>query len=229
MACIDPAELVQSKIDKRLTQYRESPRLEGVMRAYLGQAAEAQNLACRMLDFFDVDTAVGDQLTILGKVVGWPRDHRAGQRRPVFGFACADECGPPTIPVAGFCEAEWDCGGPDYVPFRFIDDELYRGFLKARIITNRGDYSRHGLTLASRAVFGADAVIYREAPGRVAVATGRLLSGVEISIAHLYRQALPIAPGVRLDIWHGNGPAFGFGDGWGGFCDGSFPVQITLN
>ncbi|WP_081630996.1 DUF2612 domain-containing protein [Aureimonas ureilytica] len=229
MACIDPQTLIQSKIDRRLTQYRESPRLEGVMRAYLKEAAEAQNLACRMIEFFDLDKAVGDQLTILGGLIGWPRCHCAGQLRPIFGFECIDECGPPTVPVAGFCEAEWDCGGPEYVEFCFTDDELYRGFLKARVIANRGDYSRHGLTLAARAVFGPDAVIYIEGQGRVSVATGRLLTSIEISIAHLYRQALPIAPGVRLDIWHGNGPAFGFGDGWGGFCNGAFPVQITIN
>ena len=228
--CIDPADRVESKIDKIATQYRESPKLLGLMRTYLQQVAEAADVACHMLDAFDIDTAVGDQLTILGKALGWPRCHCAGQRRPVFGFACdGDSCDIPVVPVAGFCEAEWDCGGPEFVEFCFTDDELYRRFLKARAITLTADYRRPGLTEASQTLFGPDAVIYQERPGVVAIATGRLLTSVEISIAHLFRQVLPVAHGVRLELWHSDGPLFGFGDGWGGFCTGYFPRQIPLN
>ncbi|MCO5164656.1 MAG: DUF2612 domain-containing protein [Mesorhizobium sp.] len=200
------------------------------MRAYLQQVAEAADVACHMLDAFDIDTAVGDQLTILGKALGWPRCHCAGQRRPVFGFACAnDGCDIPVIPVRGFCEAEWNCGGPEFVEFCFTDDELYRRFLKARAIALTADYRRPGLTEAVRILFGDNAVIYRERTGMVAIATGRLLSGTEIAIAHLFRQVLPIAHGVRLQLWHSDGPPFGFGAGWGGFCTGKFPRQIPIH
>ncbi|MCD1645237.1 DUF2612 domain-containing protein [Aurantimonas coralicida] len=222
-----PEYFVEERIDRVLTQYRESYKLLSLCRTYLEQVAELEDLAYRLIDYFDVDTAVGDQLTILGKALGWPRCHCRGQRRPVFGFACEDgECGPPVIPVAGFCEAEWDCGGPDYVEFCFTDDEMYRRFLKARIVTLLGDYTRAGLTVASRELFGPLAVIYREDIGEVSVATSRFLSTVEISIAHLFAQVLPVAPGVRFRVWHSRGVPFGFGEGWGGFCDGYFPVEI---
>jgi len=230
MTCREPEIRVEERIDKIATQYRESPKLLGLIRNYLRQTAEAADVACRLIEYFDIDTAVGDQLTILGKALGWPRCHCRGQRRPVFGFECEDECGPPTVPIRGFCEADWDCGdGPDYVEFCFTDDELYRGFLKARVVTLTGDYTRSGLTAAAREVFGANAVIYHERPGVVSVATGRLLTNTEIAIAHLYEQVLPIAPGIRLEIWHGDRPPFGFGEGWGSFCDGVFPSEITLN
>lgn len=230
MTCREPEIRVEERIDKIATQYRESPKLLGLIRNYLRQTAEAADVACRLIEYFDIDTAAGDQLTILGKALGWPRCHCRGQRRPVFGFECEDECGPPTVPIRGFCEADWDCGdGPEYVEFCFTDDELYRGFLKARIVTLTGDYTRSGLTAAAREVFGGNAAIYYERPGVVSVATGRLLTNTEIAIAHLYEQVLPIAPGIRLEIWHGNGPAFGFGEGWGGFCDGAFPVAITIH
>lgn len=230
MTCRAPEIRVEERIDKIATQYRESWKFLGLIRNYLGKTAEATDVACRMLDYFDIDTAVGDQLTILGKALGWPRCHCRGQKRPVFGFECDDECGPPVVPIRGFCEADWDCGdGPEYVDFCFDDDELYRKFLKARIITLTGDYTHKGLTAAAREVFGPNAVIYREAFGTVAIATGRLLTHTEIAIAHLYEQALPVPPGVSLEIWHGDGPAFGFGDGWGGFCDGAFPIEITIH
>lgn len=230
MTCPDIDALVESKIDKVATQYRESPRLLSLIRTYLRQAAIVTREACEILDHFDIDTAVGDQLTIIGKVLGWPRCHCAGQRAPVFGFACDNECGPPTAPIGGFCEAEWDCGdGPDYVEFCFTDDEMYRGFLKSRVITLLGLYTHAGMTAAARSLWGEHATVWLERPGVVTVVTGRLLSDIEISIAHLYQQVMPVAPGLRLEVWHSNGPAFGFGDGWGGFCDGAFPVQITIN
>ena len=230
MDCPDPAVLIESKIDKIRDQYRESPRLLGFIRDRLAEPAEVNEAACALLDAFDIDTAVGDQLTIIGKALGWPRCHCKGQRRPVFGFACDDECGPPVIPIGGFCEAEWDCGdGPDYIEFCFTDDELYRGFVKARRWAVAGDYTHRGITMAARDAFGPQATIGEEGNGVIEILTGRLMTNIEISIAHLYEQALPIPPGVRLDISHSNGPAFGFGIGWGGFCDGYWPVPIRLD
>lgn len=221
---------VQAFVDRHdneiLTQYRESPNLLGLLRIYLRRAGQMTRDACQMFDYFDLDTATGDQLTILGKALGWPRCHCAGQKRPVFGFICDDDddCG-NVEPVGGFCEAEWDCG-PEYVEFCFADDEMYRGFLKARRVTLFSGYSRANVTRAARAVFGAGAVIYRERPGVIAIATGRRLTGIEISIAHLYEQVLPIPAGHRLEIWQSDSVPFGFGEGWGGFCDGSFPIRI---
>lgn len=222
--CVDIQDFVNRHDDEILTQYRESPNLLGLLRIYLRKAAEQSRDACLMFDKFALDTAVGDQLTILGKALGWPRCHCAGQKRPVFGFECEDDC-ENVEPIGGFCEAEWDCG-PEYIEFCFTDDEMYRGFLKARSVTLFSGYSRANVTRAARAVFGPQAVIYEEKPGIIGIATGRLLSGIEISIAHLYEQVLPIPPGHRLEIWHSNGVPFGFGEGWGGFCDGHFPKKI---
>lgn len=223
--------LAEEKIDKLGTQYRESPNLKELIRNYLRKVGDAYTIACGMLDYFDIDTAVGDQLTILGKVLGWPRCHCAGQRRPVFGLVCEgdDYCDLPDRPIGGLCEAEFDCGGPEYVEFCFTNDEVYRSFLKARIVTLTGDYSRAGLTDAARELFGPDAVIYQESEGVVAIATGRVLSNIEIGIAHLYEQVLPIAPGVRLEIYHSPGPPLGISTGWGGLCDGYFPKQIHID
>lgn len=224
MTCVVVDEFVARHDDEVLTQYRESPNLLAILRTYLRVTGQMTRDACLMFDRFNVNTAVGDQLTILGKAVGWPRCHCAGQKRPVFGFECDDDCG-NVEPIGGFCEAEWDCG-PEYVEFCFVNDEMYRGFIKAKIITNFFGYSRKNVTRAARAVFGDDAVIYFDRPGIIGIATGRRLSGVEISIAHLYEQVLPIPAGLRLDIWQSNGPPFGFGEGWGGFCDGPFPILI---
>lgn len=230
MVCVSPALLVEAEIDKVATQYREAGKFLGMLRAYLREVADAQDAICQTLDAFDIDSAVGDQLTIIGKVLGWPRYHCSGARRPVFGFACtSDDCNIPSVLVAGFCEADFDCGNPDLVPFTFVDDELYRRFLKARVVTLLGDYRRMGVIEAAAHLFGDGAAIWREEPGSISIATGRRLSDVEVSILNLYRQVMPIAPGVELQLWQSAGAPFGFGAGWGGFCDGAWPVRATLN
>lgn len=227
--CRDPAVYIEERINRIKTQFRESPNLLGMARNYLNMPALSAFEACEMLEHFDIDTAVGEQLTFLGKILGWLRDHCQGQLRPVFGFECEDECGPNLQPIGGFCEADWDCGeGPEYVDFTFTDDELYRRFLKARIITLSGDLTRSGITAAARVAFGDDAVIYVDEPGTVGIAASRLLTQIEVSIVHLYRQVMPVAPGIKLEIWHGDGPPFGFGEGWGGFCDGTFHMKVTV-
>ena len=67
--------LVEGRIDRLLTQYRESPNLIGMIRTYIEQAAELTEEIETLFDHFDIDTATGDQLTILGKALGWPRCH----------------------------------------------------------------------------------------------------------------------------------------------------------
>lgn len=86
--CPDPDVLVENAIDQVLTQYRESPNLLALARSLLHPPADTAKLVCEILDRFDIETATADQLTIIGKWLGWPRCHCAGRRRTVFGFAC---------------------------------------------------------------------------------------------------------------------------------------------
>lgn len=86
--CPDPEVLVETAIDQVLTQYRESPNLLGLARGLLAAPADTAKMICEILDSFDIDFATGDQLTIIGKWLGWPRCHCAGRLRTVFGFEC---------------------------------------------------------------------------------------------------------------------------------------------
>lgn len=86
--CPEPEVLVENAIDQVMTQYRESPNLLGLLRGALRPQADTVKMVCEILDAFDIETATGDQLTIIGKWLGWPRRHCAGRLRTVFGFAC---------------------------------------------------------------------------------------------------------------------------------------------
>lgn len=218
---------VQQQLDKILTQYRESDNLLAVLAQLLSQVDKGALVSDNISPFFDLEWATADQLTIIGGWVGWPRYHKYGSKNAVFGFAkYCDECydGPP---LAGFCNGVWDgCEGTEFGPYTFSDDDLYRRFLKSRIIQLYGDYRRETLIEAATLLFDREGdggvMIVRENPGEITITIGRAFEGEEQAIIHLYRQVLPIAPGVKLNVkpLPVGASIFGFGLGWGSFCEG---------
>lgn len=98
--CPTAAEMAEDRINRVLTQYRESPKLLFLLRTYLEAVATLHEDVCDLPEAFDLDKAVGDQLTILGKRMGWPRNHCVCDVQPVFGFECPGEVNPR--PIAGF-------------------------------------------------------------------------------------------------------------------------------
>lgn len=228
MAVCDFTTFTKDRMEKIATQYRESTNLLHLIKGEVIEAKTAGEITCRIPDFFDIDTAVGDQLTKIGKWVGWPREHCQGKRLPVFGFVC-----PPNVcigrghVISGFCTGNWDCNdNPAFGSFEFTDDDMYRRFLKAKVISNDKAYRREDMIEALEAMFGSNAMIFNETPGEMKIATGRLLTDEEVSIAHLFEQVLPVAPGVNLSVWETSKAVFGFGAGWGGFCSGDFPSFV---
>lgn len=220
VGCPDDRDaLVEAEIDKVLTQYRESPKLLAVLRADLDQIAEAIQVACSIPDYFDLDTAVGDQLTILGKRLGWPREHCYCVTHPVFGFSCDPTNEEYTL--EGFCVdgIRWsDCIDFGVGTISIDDDELYRRFLKVRRYQFLALYDIDSLEACARILFGDQALVLDASNRRVVIAPGRVLSTLEHAMLPLFRKVLPAALGIEVYFHLGGVPVFGFGDGWGEFC-----------
>lgn len=217
MACVDPSELIDAGLNRILTQYRESPNLLFLLKNYLGQAAEAHLAICEMLDYFDLDTAVGHQLTLIGKRMGFPRTHCICDVEPVFGFSCGND----DYPIVGFCsDGTWlDCSGTGIAEITIDDDDLYRSMLKARRYQMQRRYGINDLTAALHEIFGPTAMVLDAGQGRVVVAPFRELTQLELSAMDIIGRVLPVAPGIRKYVHLGTSLVAGFGDGWGGFCD----------
>ncbi|MBB4063697.1 DUF2612 domain-containing protein [Gellertiella hungarica] len=220
MTCVDEQEFVEAGADRILTQYRESPKLLHLIRTYLRQAHLAAAAICDLPNHFDLDTATGDQLTIIGKWMGFPRCHCVCDVQPVIGFKCEGT----TIgarPMVGFCEGGiWlGCETDGLSEICILDDDLYRRLLIARSYQMQANYSWDGLTSAMHALFGEQARIMDTSFGSVILAPFRPLSELEIAVLQVIPRALPVAPGISTR-WHlGTFAVAGFGDGWGGFCE----------
>lgn len=211
--------MIEERLDRVLTQYRESPKLLHVIRTYIEQIAEVSQALCVVPEAFDIDTATGDQLTLIGKRLGWPRCHCVCDVEPVFGFACEDR--PSLRPVLGFCEdGQWiNCTSSGVSDICINDDELYRRFLKVRRYQFLNLYDLTSLEETLRLFFGDNASVIYAGQGRVVIAPGRDLTPAERSMLQLYARVLPIALGIRTTFHFGVRRVFGFGEGWGGFAE----------
>lgn len=222
-------EFTDKGINKLRDQYRESPKLIALITAALNQVEEAINAINAIPGFFDLDRAVGDQLTIIGNRLGWPRCHCVCSAPPVFGFPC--NAASPIAPVVDFCDpgGNWiDCTPPGVSELCISDDELYRKFLKVRRYQMLGLFDRESLLAAIQTFWGEYAWIVRSDHGIVSIAPGRDLTEQEQTYLQLYPRVLPIALGIETRFHFGTMPVFGFGDNWGGFCEEWAPEGAVL-
>lgn len=245
--CPDKAAIVEERIDRILTQYRESPNLLGILRHDLEQVADAILAACDIPNHFDILTATGDQLTLLGKRLGWPRCHCVCTLPPIFGYVCDDHYSP--FAIMGYCEVEgwpevWQdtwateggtlagsyhgCNAGGFSDYCFSDDEVYRGFLLARRYQALRRYGLADLEAAVQHIWGETASVINMGRARVCVLPGRDLSNEEMIEMPLAFRVLPFAPGVTTFIHYGANDFFGYEDGWSGYCDADTYFCPTL-
>lgn len=208
-------------MDRVITQYRESDNLLGVIRYDVGAIADAHLAACKIPSAFDLDTAAGEQLTFIGERLGWPRCHCVCVTPPVFGFSCGTAN--PNHIVLGFCkDVVWaDCQAGGTGDLCLADDEVYRGYVRARRFQVLQHYSIDDLQAAARFIWGPSAFAVSMGRGKACAAPGRALTSREEQELPLAFRVLPFAPGIARFVHRGVANSFGFGSGWGGFCDGS--------
>lgn len=223
---LSSVDLVDGEIDRVLTQYRESPNLLGMIRSYLGQIEIAIDAAIAVPSFFDIAYAVGDQLTLIGKRMGFPRCHCICDVAPVAGFDCVGYTGP--YELVGFCApgSSWiNCSPIGDSELCITDDATYRGMLLARRYQMMGLYDVASLHSAAQHVWGANASVADSGRGKVVVATGRALTAFETKALPIAFRVLPIALGIKALVSVTSGPVAGFGDGWAGFCETPEPAE----
>lgn len=215
-----PGDLIEPEINKVATQYREATKFLAMVRALLDGTESAARHLYALPGYFDIDMAVGDQLTIIGKWLGFPRCHCVCEAPAVFGFDCESYGGAFT--VAGFCApgSTWlGCPPLGNSTICVDDDDAYRAILKARRYQMLGLYDIASLQAAIRHVWGPTAQVADTSIGSVILAPGRELTSFETELLPIAFRAFPVAPGVQALVHLGAGPIFGFGEGWGGFCE----------
>ena len=220
--CPQYGELIDVMMSRILTQYRESPNLIAFIENYLVVLEEVLIEACALPAYFNLDTAVGEQLTFIGRRMGFVRTHCVCTTRLVYGIETA-YCEPqPFIQIAGLCDSAAtfiDCDESGAGTVTINDDELYRNCLKVCAYRLGNQYSWQDLTDAIQILFGENAIIVTSGNGRVVIWPGRAISNEEFVLLQVYARILPVAMGIKIFFHLGTNRIAGIGTGWGGFCE----------
>lgn len=189
----------------------QAPKFTAMVEAVTSAWGGLYDLLAGMPQVFDVDTAEGVQLDVVGRWVGQSRLVPNVLLLQFFGF----QDNPAALPFGE--EGNGAIGGRFYgegepiASTTLLADPEYRTLIKARIVRNNAQGSTADIVRALNFLFNAPAVV--EDPGTMAigVAIGRPLSLVELAII-TGLDILPRPAGVRI-AWQG----YYNGDGYLGF------------
>lgn len=203
-------DFVAESRDIITTQFEDKPVFKKYLDLLLGAIQESMSVNQDLMQKRDIDSATGNQLDIIGEIVGQPRILVNADLYPFFGFMgdlVANSFGTYyNNQVGGYWYSYGGKIGGDVT----LNDEQYRLIIKARIIKNnsRGtneDYIRFG-----NFVFDTKITFSDDHSGNSTVLVGRRLT--------LFEQALMayVFDGVNYQFTYHPKPV-GVGMGYGEF------------
>jgi hypothetical protein len=207
------------------------PRFVNTLAALIQPLIDAQDMLASLTADFDLDTAVGVQLDIVGQWLGRTRY----LTEPITGVYFAFHTATDPVQRDGFDQGIWL--GP-YDPTTKIiamPDDAYRKILKLQAIANQWDGTVPSIQEAFNNVFPGVVVQDMGDTSGGLMVMDVLIPGIEMSSLELaaLEQDFPIKPsGVRVNIIESSvttTPLFGFnvdGSIIGGFDHGSWGVVI---
>jgi RNAse (barnase) inhibitor barstar len=121
-----------------IIQYYDKPKARATIIAILEEFGMVEEFYNELSKAYDLDTAIGAQLDVLGRIVGMPRSIPFVVPKRYFGFA--------DNPRAGLFADQYNPLLPDTFPFRDslstnytdyeLDDNDYRFFIRLKIAKN---------------------------------------------------------------------------------------------
>ncbi len=208
--------------DLLIEQYKNSPNLAALLKSITTELQTLDNENVKLLNERSLDTAKGVNLDVIGKIVVLERPYSDPNPEDVFTFENPGDIG------GGFTDVPGTEVGGYFIGLNPIDnqkysDEIYRFFLRAKIIFNTTNASIADMQRYASFVFGAESSIL-DGIGYVDVSVARVLGRQERAILDA---TFPLAAGVRIgQLSYSSEPgAFGFtgDDRNGGFGDLDFP------
>lgn len=194
---------------------QEQPNFMATVEGLCAPGVQIQNVLSELIPLFDVDFATGDQLDIIGVLVGFPREIPISVSGVYFTWDDTDKTG-------------WDFGiwqdptSPNSITV--LPDDVYRNFIKAKIAANRWDGTTDGAYEVWDSVFKDTTILIQDGLDmsyQIAF-IGQLIDSLTVAV--IVGGFLPLKPeGVRITEYLfpvNTGPIFAFDiendflDGW---------------
>jgi hypothetical protein len=207
------------------------PRFINMLASLLQPIIDAQDMLAAMLADFDLDTAVGVQLDIVGQWIGRTRYLQVPIAGVYFTFHAATD----TVLRDGFNQGIWLGPFDPTTGIIAMPDDTYRKILKLQAIANEWDGTVPSIQAAFNAVYPGVVVQDMGDTSGGLMVMDVLIPGIEMNSLELaaLQQDFPIKPsGVHINIIEStvtSTPLFGFNvdnNIIGGFNHGSWGVVI---
>lgn len=202
--------------DRLLEQYGSSTKLKALIALVISEATVLQDAAWTLLDGYDVETATGTALDVLGRIVGLPRPLIDADLFGYFGYIGApddeESYGDSTMPeVGGIYSSSFNPTAGAVL----MDDDLYRLHIGAKIIRNRASSTAEDALEIVNLVIdnpGSSTTVDQTGTANGTLSIGRALSSVEkrlfleTDLNGNGDQLIPRGAGVDLDYEDTVGP-----------------------
>lgn len=207
---IDHSALAETRI---ATQYKASEKFRAYIRALMAQSQELEGVFTAIAESRDIDLATGDQLDIIGEIVGVSRLVNGVIVVPFFGFEgvlLAQPFGEEgNLWVGGRFYEE----GEETTGTSVLADPEYRLLIRAKIVRNHSKGTCEDIMNALTYLFdGAPSGIVDDIGGMaIDIGIGRPLTNIEYALI-TELDILPRPAGVRINriINYASGAVFGF-------------------
>lgn len=157
-------ELITYYVDLLIRQFHTMPKARATVDAFVAEVV-ADQIVRQVVNAFDVDTAVGAQLDIIGKYVGVNRRvNGLDITREYFAMPGYEDASPDTY--KGFADYD-DSPSPDWFfrvyadensAYAMTDDEM-RSLIKMKIRQNNSNHSLADIDDIIDEFFGADCLV----------------------------------------------------------------------
>ena len=197
-------------------QFKDKPVFDKFLQLILAGLSDCQFAIKDLLQKRSIDEAFGEQLDIIGRIVGQPRELISLDVYKYFaflGYPNGDTFGDKNDPSVGglFYSRGTPLGGN----YR-LDDPTYRLFIKSKIIKNRTASTPEELISFVQFIFGQDTPVYLiEGEAHCKIFFGRELSQIEINLLSYTSlelgypsRLIPKTLGVGIEFATFNGKAF---------------------
>jgi len=209
-------EIIDYYVNLLIIQYHNKPNARATIDAIISELM-ADDIYTDVLNGYNIDTAVGVQLDVLGKYADIDRFYFNYELTDdYFGFADAADLGGTSANIIGFDDA----AAPDKEGL-FLDafdvvsnklrlnDSAYRTLIKLRIIQNHSTHDTNSISSSLFQFFGNDIIMTDNYDMTMTYFIGENAS--ELIQAAIQKEVLPRPAAVGLQVIDGN-KFFGFAD-----------------
>lgn len=215
----------QEYLDLITSQYRDQPKFTAMVSGCVSILVRIQNLLAELIPRFDVDSAIGDQLDIIGQWVGVTRNVVVPIDGVYFTWDGTDYS-------VGWDFGTWQpSGGPDSVTA--LPDDAYRTLIRAKIAANQWDGTTDGAYEIWDAIFPDITILIQDHQDMTydLIVVGAIIDS--LTVALITGGYIPLKPeGVRVSAYYvsvDSNPVFGWDmdtDLVGGWDEASWASQI---